>query len=103
MLSFDHNSCSENINGINIVNANYKKVVFVLKQFLRQERFKKSCQCPRCIGDMTALALNYLPPHYYYVDAERGDIEECGSPSVMVESAVLEAIETVTENPRHSK
>lgn len=51
---------------------------------------------------MTALALNYLPPHYY-VDAEGGDSEERGSPYVMVESAVLAAIEAVTGNPRHSK
>jgi hypothetical protein len=49
---------------------------------------------------MAALALNCLPPHYY-VDAGRGG--EIGSPSVMVESAVIEAIERVMENPGHER
>lgn len=89
-----------NINNLNIVNANYEKVLSALKQFMGQERFKKICQCQQCISDMAAIALNYLPPHYY-VDTNRGG--ECGSPAILVECAVLEAIETVAANARHSK
>jgi competence protein ComFB len=83
----------------NIVNANYQKVMSVLESFMRDDRYR-ICRCRRCLGDTAALALNYLPPHYF-VDASRGG--DVGSPSVMVESAVHEAMETVRKNPRHEK
>ncbi len=83
-----------------VANANYAKVVSTLDKLLREERFKDLCRCPRCACDVIALALNYLPLHYY-VDADRGG--DIGSPSVMVESAVIEAMETVGKNPRHQK
>lgn len=83
----------------NILNANYQKVMSVLDRYLQDDRYVV-CRCERCISDITALALNYLPPHYY-VDAGRGG--DIGSPSVMVENAVIEAIETVGKNPRHQK
>jgi len=81
----------------NIVNANYQKVVSVLEWFVHDDRYR-ICGCKLCRNDIAALALNYLPPHYY-VDAGRGG--EIGSPLVMVESAVKEAIERVMEKPRH--
>ena len=80
-----------------IVNANYQKVMSVLDGYLHDDRYAV-CRCEKCISDITALALNRLPPHYY-VDAGRGG--EIGSPLVMVESAVHEAMETVGKNPRH--
>ncbi len=82
-----------------IANANYQKVLTVLDRCLRDDRCAV-CRCEKCISDMTALALNFLPPHYY-VDAGRGG--DIGSPSVMVESAVIEAMKTVVKNPRHEK
>jgi len=81
----------------NVRNANYERVVVVMDKYLKdKERFMHVCACPRCVSDIAALALNYLPPHYY-VDAESPN--EIGSPWVMVETAVVEAIDRVTENP----
>ena len=49
----------------------------------------------RCFNDMAAITLNYLPPHYY---ADVNEQKEIGSPWVMVETAVIEAIDRVSEN-----
>jgi hypothetical protein len=42
--------------------------------------------------------MNYLSPHYI-VESDKG--KEFGSPLVMVETAVAEAIDRVMENPNH--
>jgi hypothetical protein len=81
-----------------VVNANYEKVMATLDRLLSEERFMGACRCAKCLDDMAALALNCLQPHYY-VDAGRGG--EVGSPSVLVENAVIEAMDTVGNNPRH--
>ena len=93
------NICEQNrdVRQCTIVNANYQKVMSVLDRFEKDDRYR-SCRCQRCRNDVAALALNYLPPQYY-VDAGSGG--EIGSPLMMVESAVHEAIETVGNNPRH--
>jgi competence protein ComFB len=78
-------------------NANYERVLAVMEKCLK-ERYGHMCTCPRCISDIVALALNYLPPHYY---VETDEEREVGSPWVMVETAVFEAIERVKENPKH--
>ena len=80
-----------------VVNANYDRVLTVMEKFLH-ERYKHICACPRCMSDIAAIALNYLPPHYI-VDREKGG--EFGSPWVMVETAVVDAIDRVMENPNH--
>jgi competence protein ComFB len=80
-----------------VKNANYERVVSVVDKFLK-ERYRNICSCQRCVNDMAAIALNYLPPHYYVDKHEEKDI---GSPWVMVETAVVEAIELVSENPNH--
>ena len=79
-------------------NANYERVTAVIDRFLK-EGHSDVCSCPRCINDITAIALNYLPPHYY-VDKE--EKLKAGSPWLMVETAVVEAIGRVAENPNHS-
>lgn len=84
----------------NVRNANYEKVLAVLERFLK-DRYRNACSCTRCINEMAAIALNYLPPHYYYDDDNR--TRETGSPWVMVESAVVEAIEKVKEVPHHAR
>jgi hypothetical protein len=96
------NICEQNgnIRQSAIVNANCQKVITTLDNRLSDERFMGACRCAKCLDDMAAFALNCLPPHYY-VDAGRGG--EIGSPAVMVESAVIEAINTVAMNPRHQK
>jgi competence protein ComFB len=80
----------------NVRNANYERVLAVMDKIL--ERYKNLCTCKRCINDIAALALNYLPPHYY---ADEEENREIGSPWVMVETAVVEAIDRVMENPNH--
>jgi hypothetical protein len=80
-----------------IPNANYAKVLTVLNRIMQDDRFG-ICRCERCISDITALSLNYLPPHYH-AGPYRGDM---GSPWVMVESAVMEAMGMVGNNPRHT-
>lgn len=81
----------------NVINANYERVVVVMDKYLN-ERYRNVCGCQRCLNDIAAIALNYLPPHYYVeMDPDR----EIGSPWVMVESAVAEAIDRVKENPNH--
>jgi len=80
-----------------ISNANYERVLAVMDKFLA-ERYKDFCDCPRCRCDIAAIALNYLPPHYI-VETKTG--KEHGSPWVMVETAVIEAIDRVMENPNH--
>lgn len=81
----------------NVRNANYERVIAVMDRYLK-EKYRNICNCPRCVSDIAALALNYLPPHYYVeLDANR----EIGSPWVMVETAVVEAIDRVMENPNH--
>ena len=81
----------------NVKNANYERVVAIMEKFLG-ERSRNVCTCPRCLNDIAAMALNYLPPHYYVeIQAEK----EIGSPWVMVETAVVEAIDRVSENPNH--
>lgn len=79
-------------------NANYERVIAVMDRYLK-ERYGNVCNCPRCISDIAALALNYLPPHYY---VEQDANREIGSPWVMVETAVVEAIDRVTEHPNHT-
>lgn len=81
----------------NVRNANYERVVAVMDKYLK-ERYKNVCSCHRCVNDIAAIALNYLPPHYY---VERVENQEIGSPWVMVETAVTEAIDRVMENPNH--
>lgn len=80
-----------------VKNANYDRVTAVMDRFLK-ERYSNVCSCPRCVNDIAAIALNYLPPHYY-VDKE--EKMETGSPWLMVETAVDEAIGRVAENPNH--
>jgi competence protein ComFB len=81
----------------NVQNANYERVMAIMDKFLK-EQYRNTCCCPRCINDIAAIALNYLPPHYYV--AMNGE-KDTGSPWVMVETAVHDAITRVAENPNH--
>jgi len=81
-----------------VINANYERVLAVMDKFLSEQN-RNVCCCPRCMKDIAAIALNYLPPHYI-VEGVFG--KEYGSPWVMVESAVSEAIDRVAEYPNHS-
>ena len=79
-------------------NANIEKVIDAICRHMKKEEYQGACACTKCLSDIAAMALNYLPPHYY-VEAEKGDA--AGSPWMMVDSAVQEAIKKVTANPGH--
>jgi hypothetical protein len=84
----------------NIKNANYTRVMAVIDKLLKAgEGDKNWCRCTSCINEIAAAALNYLPPHYYVEDH---DTAEMGSPWVMVETAVGEAIEAVNNGSGHA-
>lgn len=80
---------------LSVRNANIEKVMAVIDRYLDESRMQ-GCTCEQCINAVVALALNYLPPHYY-ADAQREP--EVGSPWIMVENAVEEAIEKIREEP----
>lgn len=88
---------NENLAENSVKNANYSRVVDAVDDLMK-ERYAHVCRCKTCRDDITALALNYLPPHYYVDACTQGKI---GSPWLMVETAVHEAIEKVAANPRH--
>ena len=88
------------IRNCKVVNANYERVLAVMDRFLG-EKYRNVCGCPRCMNDIAAIALNYLPPHYIVDGGSAG--KEHGSPWVMVESAVSEAIDRVAEYPNHPR
>ncbi len=63
------------------------------------------CKCEKCISDMMAYALNRLPPRYVttdrgYIFSKLREIEV--QTQVDVLEAVLEAIDVVSKNPKHS-
>lgn len=72
------------------------------------ESYKKRelsiCTCQRCLDDIVALALNYLPPHY--VATEKGaiitkvDFQKIGG-RTEVFTQIYHAVKKVSENPRH--
>ncbi len=82
----------------NVQNANYERVMAVMEKFLK-ERSHNICSCPRCMNDIAAIALNFLPPHYFVITNGANAV---GSPWVMIETAVVEAIDRVSEKPNHS-
>lgn len=83
----------------NVKNANLDRVLSTMEKVLG-ERYSNVCACPQCVNDIAAMALNYLPPHYY-VNVKNG--KEIGSPWLMVETAVIEAIDRVSEKPNHPR
>jgi len=87
------------INDCNVINANYKRVLAVMEKLLA-DRYQHACGCSRCMSDIAAIALNYLPPHYFVEHGCCGD--DHGSPWVMIETAVTEAIDRVLEQPHHA-
>lgn len=64
------------------------------------------CDCPRCVTDVKALALNNLPPKYVVMPQgeviPRISVYE-GRYSAAVTMQILRACKTVMENPRHDR
>ena len=81
-------------------NANYERVILAIERLTVAN--PKYCQCMRCRLDVTAIALNGLPPKYF-ISPSSMEIEELASPLLMVEASVLYALERVRENPHHER
>lgn len=74
----------------------------VLKSY--QQRIGPVCTCQRCLDDVVALTLNYLPPHY--VASEKGTIitgvnYQRVSGRTEIFTRIYNSIGVVAENPRH--
>ena len=69
-----------------------------------QKNIKKICTCQRCLDDIVALSLNYLPPHYVATEKgsiiKRVDYQKLGG-RTEVFAVICQAIKVVSENPRH--
>ncbi|NLM17690.1 MAG: late competence development ComFB family protein [Candidatus Riflebacteria bacterium] len=64
------------------------------------------CPCHDCVLDTCAVALNSLPPKYWFVDSydlffRRKKFEENISNIRMAEEAVYKAYQIVQKNPHH--
>src|SRR5512141_427374 len=82
-----------------VENANHDKVMFYIDKTLSET--SRYCTCHRCRLDAAAMALNTLPPHYY-VSAPNNNPRELGSPWILIEVAVREAMDAVRVSPRHA-
>jgi competence protein ComFB len=83
---------------LKVENANYEKVFYYIEKMLSES--DRYCSCARCRVDVAALALNTLPPHYF-VDPKHAGNTDMGSPWILIEMAVREAMERVQANPHH--
>lgn len=82
-----------------VENANHDKVMFYIDKTLSET--SRYCPCHRCRLDAAAMALNTLPPHYY-VSAPNNNPRDLGSPWILIEVAVREAMDSVRLSPRHA-
>lgn len=94
----------EHVPGPEIINVTELAVEALVDKVMREEQV---CTCRRCTMDVTAIALNALPPQY--VVSEEGRI--CGicklqgslPNKVAVYRAVLEAVQMVKQRPHHER
>lgn len=85
--------------GIKVENANNAKVFYFIDKILSENA--GYCKCHRCRLDIAALALNTLPPHYF-IEPGRAKAYDLGSPWVLIEMAVVDAMEKVNMFPHHA-
>ena len=83
---------------------NYIEDVFIHLLYNLVKDRENVCKCEKCLSDIAAIALNRLPPHY--VVSEKGEVySKVLNMSIQFEAdvttAILEAIEKVSKNPRH--
>lgn len=80
-----------------------EQVSVILNRVLKD--YPDVCKCQKCLDDMTALVLNSVKPKY--VVSEAGKIytsalnEVNRDEEVFILAQVVQAIETVSKNPRH--
>ncbi|MDU1412129.1 MAG: late competence development ComFB family protein [Clostridium sp.] len=81
------------------------QVLAILKRTLKD--YPDICTCEKCLDDMAALVLNSVKPKY--VVSETGKIytsalnEVNKQEEIFILSQVIQAIETVSKNPRHNE
>lgn len=83
---------------------NYMEDVVIHLLYNHVKDRENVCKCEKCLSDIAAIALNRLPPHY--VVSEKGEVySKVLNMSIQFEAdvttAILEAIERVSKNPRH--
>ncbi len=87
---------------------NYMEVIVdhILISLLGDPEYAEICQCEHCIDDIKAIALNSLKPKYIgttsgmlYNKIQKLRVQY----DVDATAALVKAIETVIENPRHDQ
>jgi hypothetical protein len=86
------------VSGLRLENANYEKVLYYIDKMLSES--DAYCRCGRCRMDVAALALNTLPPHYFVAPSHVKQ-PEVGSPWILIEMAVREAMVSIRSFPNH--
>ncbi len=84
--------------GSKVENANLAKVLYFIDKMLAER--PGHCRCHKCRLDTAAIALNMLPPHYY-ADPANVRKYDLGSPWLLIEKAVADAMDRVNAYPRH--
>lgn len=82
---------------MSVHNANHDRVLSVLNAIRREDKSGHGF-CPTCTNAIVATALNSMSPHYY---VEQQYDQELGSPWLVVETAVRDAIERLHAQPDH--
>jgi competence protein ComFB len=84
-----------------LCNENQIEIFAWVARFQQEKRLP--CSCRECLLDITAVALNYLPPHYsvsIHTDLYR-DAQQLVGRQIEIEAAVLYACEKVKHRPHH--
>ncbi|MBI4868094.1 MAG: late competence development ComFB family protein [Candidatus Wallbacteria bacterium] len=84
-------------------NLQEERVVMLVREILQAEEYAHVCKCSHCFIDITAIALNSLPPEYvadkFYKFPEGPDVVKVKQEAAT--SAIRAAIAKVTAHPHH--
>lgn len=88
------------------INTAYASTINVMENLVLQnldtaiKRFN-TCNCDRCRADISAYALNLLPPKYVVASEEHIREVEKEIPNKLVMDALIKAVIAVRSHPRH--
>ena len=88
------------------VNTAYASTINVMENLVLKnldtaiKRFN-TCNCDRCRADISAYALNLLPPKYIVATEEKIHLVEQEIPNKIVMDALIKAVIAVRSHPRH--
>jgi len=80
-------------------NTNEVRVYEMMEKIMELTEYREICSCSICLGDIYAITLNSLPPHYKHsltVDLHRERIQD-----KEIEIKVVKAVERVRKKPNH--